>query len=488
MVNLPLTIFCIAAIISAAYFIVNSHLFSSLSRRPFRRQLPIWFVHAIIVPVLVLLKISQWLPTPRKIEAVKIRYSAAHGSRRPWVFAVMNNVASILQLAGVFPPWSEVLQLEDYERMVGVDSSVVDEDTRTNFRRYLAAITQHSAQMNLWGCFLTHNMLITNLRQRYLLHTAIQQNPEILAEKIVAPIIITGLPRTGSSALFDLMACDPTIRGLKTTDAFMPMVDAASASFQLGMFLQIQSYFCPDLQALHPISTHGYEECIMLHAMTGMSFLFAEHTWRIPSYTEWFETQVSSFSSMYQFEHQVLQYLQWRDKSRASFLLKAPAHLLALKDISTQWPDARIVWTHRDPAQVVPSVCSLKGITRSYISCARQAASELGVEGLRVCQILLERGLASRRDLKESVFVDVMHEDFLADPLQTLTDIYESLRLPLNTTTRAAAIKFLALTNRQDFGFHEATLEQFGCNDFASAFEGYLELYSKQFGPKKVRK
>ena len=190
--------------------------------------------------------------------------------------------------------------------------------------------------------------------------------PSIAARPIVAPVFITGMPRSGTTFLHRLILQDPSMAGPRLFQLVYPYASSASpllaalrkrsVSLQLGVFRLL----APELNALHPVGVDAPEECTDITAQVFQSSRF-ESMFRVPSYTTWLERR--GFLNAYHYHRRFLQHLDCQLPGRR-WILKSPDHIFALDDLHTVYPDARLVFLHRDPVPVLASVAKLTEVLR----------------------------------------------------------------------------------------------------------------------------
>jgi hypothetical protein len=190
--------------------------------------------------------------------------------------------------------------------------------------------------------------------------------PSVLSRPIQAPVFITGMPRSGTTFLHRLILQDPSTAAPLLFQLVYPYASRNSGMgtalrkmwvrLQLGLFRMI----APELNALHPIAVDAPEECTDIHAQVFQSLRF-DTMYRVPSYNEWL--QRCGFLDAYRFHRRFLQHLDAQLPGRR-WVLKSPDHLFALDDIRKVYPDARLVFVHRDPVCVLASVAKLTEVLR----------------------------------------------------------------------------------------------------------------------------
>ena len=252
--------------------------------------------------------------------------------------------------------------------------------------------------------------------------------PEVTDEPIDAPVIITGLPRTGTTALSNLLACDPATRSLRIWESAEPVpppekssetTDPRIAACQAG--LDIFDQMVPAMKTMHHDTATDTAEAIDLLGMSFRTHHFAGMA-NVPTYDRWWLD--CDMTPAYRFHRGVLQLLQSRCPP-TRWHLKNPPDLFCLDAVIAAYPDARFIWTHRDPAAVLPSVASL-------IATVTGAATDtvdpmaVGNHQLDLWATGVERGMRWRAAHPDR-FVDLHMADLVADPIEATRRLYDDL-------------------------------------------------------------
>jgi len=324
-------------------------------------------------------------------------------------------------------------------------------------------------------------MLLTN---RLRIVEVLAQHPEIGGEEIGGPVFIVGLPRTGTTALSNLLAADPRIRSLRlweSSDSVPPpesateLSDPRITSARLGLDAMYEAF--PKMRTLHFQSATGPTEC---QDLLGMEFR-TEHfdgMARVPSYADWVID--CDMTGAYAYHRQVLQLLQWHCPPRL-WHLKTPVHMLALDALCAAYPGALFLWTHRDPAAVLGSVCSLISYTRSWVS-DRDDAAELGRAQLGLWSEAIRRAMAFRDRVGEERFADVRFDDLQTDPVGAVAAAYERLGLEFGEG-RAGVEEWAGGHRPRSLGVHAFDLGEFGLDagTVRREFSPYLDRFAPSF-------
>jgi hypothetical protein len=195
----------------------------------------------------------------------------------------------------------------------------------------------------------------------------------------------------------------------------------------------------------------------------------------ISPYREWFEKQ--DLRAPYAYYADLLRMLDWQRPGQR-WLLKSPAHLWALDVLVGLFPDACIIQTHRDPAQIIGSYCSMVAmLMRGREGVDRR---ELGPAVLEYLARSVERGMAARDALGPARFVDVDYRQFVKDPMAAVETIYDAFKLELTPRTADAMRRHIADHPQNKHGAHTYTLAEFGLT--AEIVTQRLARYIERFG------
>jgi hypothetical protein len=283
------------------------------------------------------------------------------------------------------------------------------------------------AQLNNIGLRFAHGMISRCLKNRLQVQDWITRHPEILDEKIEKPLIITGFPRTGSTFLQLLLSIDPANRGLHHWEASTPcpppeliysVADPRIKDDHDG--IQMLELLKPGIQAIQQMDAGGFAECIVLLSNEFKSVYFTT-SFSAPSYDEWYYS--CDMNSAYAYHKMLLQLLQWRLPNEG-WVLKCPAHLPWLDMIMDQYPDAQIIFTHRDPFKVVASTTSLVSAFYSLTS-GQVNDKENALYFTRILAFEMDKAMKLRERLHPKSFYDLQFLDLIADPIEAVKGIYK---------------------------------------------------------------
>ncbi len=303
--------------------------------------------------------------------------------------------------------------------------------------------------------------------------------PDIAREKVAAPIVIVGLPRTGSTHLHALMGCIEGIRVPMFWEQNLPSpppeATSATTDPRIATIAEMLQAMPPEMLVRHPMSALRPEQCNLLNDWSFMNqALLAYHD--IPTYRDWLFG--ADLTPAYEAHRRTLQHLQWRHPGR--WLLKYPKHLLSLDVLLATYPDACLVWTHRDPAVVIPSVCSLTGYIRSTNTPAYDPV-RFGREWATIEELALHRGLTYRdaADLPARRLIDVHYRSLMADPIGTVDAICDRFGVPFSAESRDRVTAWIDNHSQTRHGEHRYRAEDFGLT--TSGIRRRFDFYLRRF-------
>ncbi|MDT2010077.1 sulfotransferase [Rhodococcus opacus] len=320
-------------------------------------------------------------------------------------------------------------------------------------------------QLTPLGSKVSRVFLRGALVARLLSEAARKQHPGHADVRIERPIFVTGLPRTGTTALHRLLTADPSHQGLEMWLTEMPQPRPPRETWESNpVFQKIEAAFSrhhierPEFMGVHYMSASEVEECWQLLRQTFKSISY-ECLASLPTYSRWLEGQ--DWTNAYQRHKKNLQLIGLPDRDRR-WVLKNPSHLFALDELLAVYPDALIIQTHRPPRTIVPSVCSLaEQATEGWSEKFR--GSVIGESQLELWARGLEQFTAARAEHNPAQFIDVDYQDFVADPLGTVEGIYTHFGLDLSAPAQGAMEAMHAESRSGDRRpSHKYTLEEFG--------------------------
>lgn len=360
-------------------------------------------------------------------------------------------------------------------------SDLGDPTYREGFTRLIQELNAN-AKLSQLGQIAAYFNLLDYLEVRLQLINYRAQRPEVTQQAVTNPLVVLGLPRTGTTILYELLAQDSAHRYPASWEIAKPFPPATSGSVLTDQRIKtvdrqfnFSERLSPGFKAIHAIGAVLPQECVYLFSSHFMSEQFG-YMYDIPDYREWVIGQ--DMTNTYRWHHHFLQHLQ-ADYAKERWLLKTPSHLAYLNNLLKQYPNAAIVWTHRDPLQAVSSFASLVSTLRSGFSDSVDPHA-IGRTELTHQAKIVERGMEHRKQLPSQQFCDIGFAQIQNDPMAAIQYIYEHFGFELTTTTEQKMRDYLRARPQNLYGEHSYSAEQFGIceNDAQRLFSGYLNQYS----------
>ena len=349
----------------------------------------------------------------------------------------------------------------------------------------LVRSAETEAHFNDFGEQYFYNFCFQPLVNRLQIEDWYRRFPEIDEQEVTIELLGVGFPRTGSTALSHMLGEDPSARSLRMWEETTPCpppgyseesdqarIAAAEEAVTMG-----QNYMAERLRSMLPQSPTGPMEDHDLMALEfkAQYFLVTGH---LPTYADWFAN--CDMEPTYRYEKRVLKLLQWRSPAGA-WRLKSPTHTMFLEAYDRVFPEARFVQTHRDVAQVLPSVCDLF-YTMLQIGNPDIDPVYIGELNMEQWGLALDRCLEFRRDpARNARFYDIGFADFQARPIAAIRSLYSWLGRELSDDTVTQIEEWRAGNPRDAHGRHEYDGAQFDLTEvrLAERFGAYREA----FGP-----
>jgi hypothetical protein len=355
-----------------------------------------------------------------------------------------------------------------------------------DFRERLDVLVESfatEAGLNPLGRINACGLLLTLLKNRLLVEDLVRRHPEILDVEIDRPIVICGLPRTGTTHLHNLMSADVALRSLPYWESLEPVLAAseqpppgepdpriARTDAALGFINNALPYF----KRMHEMTTWHVHEEIQLLAIDFSTMLF-ETVAPVPSWRAYYQSHDQT--SSYRYLRKLLQVLQWQ-RGGDRWVLKSPQHLEQFGPLATVFPDATYVVTHRDPVAVTVSLATMIAYSRR-LSAADPDPRIIGRYWSARIEDMLRACVKDREILPAERSIDVRFDDFMADDVAMVERIYDLAGQPFTAGTRAAMDAFMVEHPR---GRHGAVLydaDQLGID--AGELRLALAFYSERF-------
>lgn len=384
---------------------------------------------------------------------------------------------------GVLPLRVEVL-LEEAQRQAGLDNFGSGYFLEA-LRHYVHALNTE-ANLSAAGAAYKAESIVRPLVNRLRMIEAIRLHPEIVEEDLRVLTTIVGLPRTGSTLFQRILTSIPGINGVRWWELQnfapfpgevpgQPVGRVQFAEQRVKEWLELT----PEFAKIHPVSaTQVDEEGILLHAVfSGV----LEYGNTIPSYVDWQST--TDFREAYADLRTILKFLQWQEPSRRGrpWVLKAPEHMIAADALLATFPENRIVMTHRNPVQVIPSICSMH-YSIQRLSVAEPDRLKIGAANRKRWGPALEKLTALRERIGDDRFIDINYREVLEDPVGEAQKVLAALGITLDAHGHAAVTTWLEENSRDQRGSHQYSAAEYGFTerDLENDFANYIRRFIKQ--------
>jgi len=321
----------------------------------------------------------------------------------------------------------------------------------------LLSAFRQEAELTPIGHLAARGDALSLLVNRLQLQADRARHPEIAAQTVDAPMVITGLPRTGTTLLHALLAEDPAHRAPSAWEVMFPSPPPAvagevsrrnrirRAARRLGWMERLS----PGFQAIHEIGAELPQECIAITAHSFVSLRFLV-THDLPSYRKFLAG--ADHRDAYAFHRHFLQHLQWRSDPRR-WVLKAPGHLPHLDALLHTYPDSMVVQTHRDPLESIPSLISLRVNLRRAFS-RRADPHRVADEVISDWSDALERASVVRNARPSRQFLDVDYRRLVEHPVDTVAQVYEHFGIEFTAVARDRMNRYMAANPQHKHGLH----------------------------------
>jgi hypothetical protein len=309
------------------------------------------------------------------------------------------------------------------------------------------------------------------------------ENPGFDRHAINDPVVITGIPRTGTTALHKLMAVDERFQGLQTWLLDTPMPRPPKETWgsypsfrKTAAVLEARYKAAPAKRAAHHVVAEEVDECCLMLRQGFVSNLWT-CGWSAATYDAWWQCQ--SEAASYRHYYRCLQLIGSNEPKRR-WLLKNPGHVDNLDLLFATFPDAKVIQTHRDPAKAVPSLCALLMQMHPIVETGRyeqRAHNMLAREVAKWAKAVNEAELVRQSHSRQ--VMDVIHSDFHRDPIAVIEGIYKFIGMELTPQVRAAMEQRIADDPERQHGVHHYKVADFGLteDEIRERFGDYIDRF-----------
>lgn len=413
----------------------------------------------------------------------------------------MSNTNDPLWTAPAHPEWLSSINREgsymDLEASVPLDEESLkraaieatgltdfgDDSWLIPFRIYLKSLKEQ-ARLTLMGRLMARHDIFMWLKTRLHVNDLLSKHPEIEEQEVTAPMVIVGLPRSGTSILFEVLWQDPDVGVPLMWEAMQPCPPPESATYNsdpriesCDKIITQWSRVCPEFATMHEMRGDIPAECGLLMAATFISDHVAS-LHQTPSYSMWCATE-ADFVPVYEYHKKILQILQWKNP-RKRWLLKAPEHQVHLETLLKVYPDARIVQTHRDPIKCMASTTSLMG-SLYYMRSDQPFNAEM-FENIIMGEATasrLEKVILQRENgiVPEANITDSRYQDLMDNPVSCIEKIYTHFDMELSNSTKNLMLNYLASKPKGKFGKHSYQVDDSKSKE-RELFKRYQDYYN----------
>jgi hypothetical protein len=324
--------------------------------------------------------------------------------------------------------------------------------------------------------------IVAALSTRLRVNAYLENRPELLERSVEKPVFVFGIPRTGTTLLNNLLAADPNRRSPLSWEIDEPVPPAASTTLKTDpralARLETERAMLeanPEMGKYYRFSAIYPNECLFF-----MGHDFKNVNWEsrgyLPNYRDYLFGGVDMMPA-YRYHKRFLQLLQ--ADAPGIWNLKMPSHGLYIDTILKVYPDARLIWTHRDPLTATSSFCSLiKTGHRSFLGEVNYHWIGQNIPWQAVQHT--DRIMDARERLGEGRIIDVHYADLMRAPIETMRQLYQALGDEFTPDAEASMLAWLADNPQGKFGKHEYRLTEYGRTDveIRAQFERYLSRYS----------
>jgi hypothetical protein len=401
-------------------------------------------------------------------------YTFRDAELRSFPLRAANRAVRGLEALGVEVPSLDADSIVRAAQRRAQESDCGGDSFREPLERYLRALREE-AELNFFGRLAVRGMLVSSLRNRIELAKWARAHPELRDERIEAPWVIVGLPRTGTSLLSILLGLDPNARALMHWEGARPIPPPTLATAaedpritenakELRALLKLN----PALGAMHPFGATIAQECVALF-MYDVRTLGVETQAFVPSYGRWL--QGCDMAPAYAQHQLALQSLQAAQPTQR-WVLKTPNHLWCLETLLATYPDARVIWTHRDPGKVITSLASLTNTLQRMFTHRRDPVPA-AQEWRGKARFAMESGMDFDARAPDGWCQHLRFEDLMKDPIGAVRSLYARYgEAPCDLHVRRMEVWV------QERGRHSDGRHVYNPSDFGWTYEGLAETFS----------
>ncbi|AEV71701.1 hypothetical protein MycrhN_1076 [Mycolicibacterium rhodesiae NBB3] len=361
----------------------------------------------------------------------------------------------------------------------GLDDFGAD-DYRERLDVYLAAV-QDIPGIHAAGIVNFHAQIVQLLKNRLLLTDLLTRHPEIHDIELEPPVVIAGLPRTGTTHLHNLLAAAPTFRTIPYWESNEPFplpaevgVEPDPRRTRMDVAVEVMNLVMPNFALMHEMTTDHVHEEIQLLANDFSTMLF-ETLGHVPRWRDYYLSHDQT--PHYEYLATQLKALQFLRGGRR-WLLKSPQHLEQLPVLNAVFPGVIVVFTHRDPVPVVLSMLAMLTYS-ARMHCYPVPVQQIAATWIDRLELMLNALVRDRGVVPPERSIDVRFDDFMSDEMGVAKSIYELAGEPLANDARSAIENYLAGHQRGRLGRIATSADMFGLDeeDMRTRFKPYADRF-----------
>ncbi|MFM1874522.1 MAG: hypothetical protein RL266_259 [Bacteroidota bacterium] len=391
---------------------------------------------------------------------------------------ILNALIALLQLIGLSPKRVEPSKIEKKAKGVTGLSDFGDGMHRAGMEGLVASV--ESEPMTAFGVLSSTGFGVAGLTNRLRMIDYMKKHPEIADVKIERPIFIVGFPRTGTTLLQNLLHLSEDRRAIPFWELTNPVPvsddkqkDITRRQRRAKFHLAVANFVVPEMKFIHEVRYDSLEECwsLFIPQFTVQNW---EMTNKWPQYGKFMAEH--DMRPAYQEYKKFLQIIAHRVPEK-KLILKCPDHMWHLDALLDVFPDACIVWTHRDPSRSIPSYCSLASLNWRLLY-GQFEPKELGpyiedrfIEGI-------DRAMAIRERVGEERFLDVNFRTLLNEPVSAVNRI--TAHFGLQPVDEAKMNEYLNRDRPDNRGKHTYTAEHYGVDEekIRARYQRYIKRFN----------
>jgi Sulfotransferase family len=341
---------------------------------------------------------------------------------------------------------------------------------------------ESTSGVNPGGRDFVYGQFIDALWNRLRIVDYLRQHPEVSAERVKRPLVILGLPRTGTSLVSYLLDQDPQRRSLLTweaEDSVPPSTpetlrtDPRCVKKRAELEILAEGLKAANIPMVHWDEADGPTECVFVQNQDFKAYLW-EAFMPNSAYADWLLE--SDMTSAYAYERSVLQLLQSR--APGTWSLKMPSHAVHIEALLATFPDVRIVWAHRDPFKATASFLRLNYLSRAVLGCDVDTADVVS-NVLRQLRAHIARPMKARERIGDDRFFDLHYSALMRDPIGVMRSLYDWAGDELTASTEQSMLDWLERNPQDRFGVQPYSLGGTGVTraDLEPVFAEYLAAF-----------